>query len=147
MLTLWKKSSDQTRQHIKKQRHYFANKGLSSQGYGFSFIQVWMRKLEYKESWTLKNWCFLTLMLEKTLESPLNCKDIQTVHPKGNQSQIFIGKTDIEAETPIFWSPDAKNWLIWNDPDAGKEWRWAEQRTTEDEVVWWHHQLNGHEFE
>ena len=120
MLTLRKKSSDQTRQYIKKQRHYFANKGLSSQGYGFSFIHVWMWELEYKESWMLKNWCFLTLML-KTLESPLNCKDTQPVHPKGNQSQIYIGKTDIEAETPIFL-------VTWCKELTHLKWPWCWER-------------------
>ena len=103
--------------------------------------------LYYKESWTLKNWCFWTVMLEKTLESPLDCKEIQPVHPKGNKSWIFIGRTDAEAETPILWSPDAKNWLIWKDPDTGKDGRQEEKGITEDEMVGWHHRLNGHEFE
>ena len=97
---------------IKKQRHYFANKGPSSQGYGFSSSHVWMRELGYKESWALKNWCFWTVVLEKTLESPLECKEIKPVHPKGNQSWIFIGRTDAKAETSILWWLDAKNWLI-----------------------------------
>ena len=139
-------SYDQPRQHIKKQKHYFANKGSSSQSYGFSSSHVWMWELEYKESWAPKNWCFWTVVLEKTLESPLDCKEIQSVHPKGVQSWIFIGRTDAEAET-ILWSPDAKNWLIGKDPDAGKDWRWKEKRTTEDEMTGWHHWLNGHEFE
>ena len=108
--------------HIKKQRHYFVNKGLSSQGYGFSSIHVWMWELDYKESRVPKNWCFWTVILEKTLESPLDCKEIQPVHPKGDQSWVFIGRTDAEAETPILWPPDAKSWLIWKDPDAGKDW-------------------------
>ena len=120
MLTLWKESYDQPRQHIKKQRHYFVNKGPSSQGYGFSSSHVWMWELDSKESWALKNWCFWTVVLEKTLESPLDCKEIQPVHPKGNQSWNFIGRTDVEAETPLLWPPDSKNWLIWKDPDAGK---------------------------
>ena len=120
MLTPWKDSYDQPRQHIKKQRHYFASKGLSSQGYGFSSSHVWM--LDYKESWALKNWCFWTVVLEKTLESPLDCKEIQPVHLKGNQSWVFIGRTDVEAETPVLWPPDVKSWLIWKDPDAGKDW-------------------------
>ena len=107
MLASWKKSYDQPRQHIKKQRHYFANKGLSS--YGFSSGHVWMWELDYKESWVLKNWCFWTVVLEKTLESPLDCKKSQPVYPKGNQSWIFIGRTDVEAETPIIWPPDTKN--------------------------------------
>ena len=111
MLALWKISYDQPRQHIKKQRRYFANKGPSSQSYGFSSSHVWMWEVNYKEGWALKNWCFWTVVLEKTLESPLDCKEIQPVHPKGNQSWIFIGKTDAEAETPILWPPNAKNSL------------------------------------
>ena len=134
-LAPWKKSYDQPRQHIKKQRHYFADKGLSSQSYGFSNSHVQMCKLDYKESWVLKNWCFWTVVLEKTLKSPLDCKEIQPVHPKGNQSWIFIGRTDAEAETPIFWSTVAKNWLIGKDPDAGKDWRREEKGMTEDEMV------------
>ena len=141
----WKESYNQPRQHIKKQRHYFANKGLSSQGYGFSSSHVWTWELAYNESLALKNWCFWTVVLERTLESPSDWKEIQPVHPKGNQSWIFIGRTDAEAETPILWPPDVKNWLIWKDPDAGKDWRW-EKGTTEDEMVGWHHQLNGHGF-
>ena len=147
MLTPWKKSYDQPRQHIKKQRHYFANKGPSSQGYGFSSSHVWMRELDYKESWALKNWYFSTVVLEKTLESPLDCKEIEPVHPKGNQSWIFIGRTDAEAESLILWPPDSKNWLIWKYPDAGKDWKQEEKGSTEDEMVRWHHLLNGHEFE
>ena len=145
-LTPWKESYDQPRQHIKKQRHYFANKGLSSQGYGFSSGHVWMWEVNYEESWVLQNWCFWTVVLEKTLESPLDCKEIQLVHPKGDQSWVFIGRTDVEAETPILWPPDAKNRLIGKDLDAGKDWRQEEKGTTEDETVGWHHQLNGHEF-
>ena len=143
----WKKSYDQPRQHIKKQRHYFANKGSSSQGYGFSSNHVWMWELDYKESWAKKRWCFWTVMLEKTLESPLDCKEIQLIHPKRNKSWIFIGRTDVEAETPILWPSDVKSWLIWKDPDAGKDWRQEEKGMTEDEMVGWHHWLNGHEFE
>ena len=105
----WKKSYDQPRQHIKKQRHYFANKGPSSQSYGFSSSHVWMWELDYKESWAPKNWCFWAVVLEKTLESPLDGKEIKVVDPKGNQSWIFIGRTDAEAETPILWPPDGKN--------------------------------------
>ena len=138
---------DQHGQNIKKQRHYFANKGLSSQGYRFSSSHIWMWELDYKESWVLKNWCVWTVVLEKTLESPLGCKEIQPVHSKGGQSWIFIGKTDAEAETPIIWPPDAKNWLIWKDADAGKDWRWEKKGMTEDEVIEWHHQVNGYEFE
>ena len=145
--TPWKESFDQPRQHIKKQRHHFTNKGLSSQGFGFFSSLVWMWELGYKESWAPKNWCFWTVVLEKTLESPLDSKEVQPVHPKGNQSWIFIRRTDAEAETPILWPPDAKNWLIWKDPDAGKDWRWEEKGMTEDEMVEWHHRLDGHEFE
>ena len=105
-----------------------------------------MWDLDYKESWVLKDWCFWTVMLEKTLESPLDWKEMQPVHPKGNQSRIFIGRTDAEAETPILWPPDAKNWLIGKDPDVGKDWRWEEKGMTEDEMVGWHHLLNGHGF-
>ena len=105
-----------------------------------------MWELDYEESWALKNWCFLTVVLEKTLESPLDCKEIQPVHPKGNQSWVFIGRTDVEAETPILWPPDVKSWLIWKDPDAGKDWGQEEKGTTEDEMVGWHHWLNGHGF-
>ena len=139
-------SYDQSRQHIKKQRHYFADKGPSRQSYGFSSGYVWMRELDYEESWVLKNWCFWTVVLEKTLESLLDSKEIQPVHSEGDQSWTFIGST-VEAETLILWSPDVKNWLIWKDPDAGKDWRWEEKGTTEDEMVGWHHQLHGHEFE
>ena len=105
-----------------------------------------MWELDYKESWALKNWCFWTVVLEKTLESPLDCKEIQPVHPKGDQSWVFVGRTDVEAETPVLWPPDVKSWLIWKDPDAGKDWR-QEKRMTEDEMVGWHHWLGGHEFE
>ena len=143
--TQLKRPSSSSRQHIKKQRHYFVNKGPSSQGYGFSSSHDWMWELDYKESWAQKNWCFWTVVLEKTLESPLDCQ-IQPVQPKGNQSWVFIGRTDVEAENAIFWPPDAKSWLIWKDPDAGKDWRQEEKGTTEDEMAGWHHRLNGHEF-
>ena len=146
MLAPWKKSYNQSRQYIKKQRHYFVNKCPSIQGYGFSSSHVWMWELDYKESWALKNWYFWTAVLEKTLESPLDCKEIQLVHPKGDQSWVFIGRTDVEAETPILWPPDVKNWFIWKDPDSGKDWRWEEKGTTEDEMVGWHHRLSGHRF-
>ena len=146
MLALWKKSYDQPRQHIKKQRHYFANKGSSSQGYGFSSGHVWTWQLDCEESWAPKNQCFQTVVL-KTLESPLECKENQPVHPKRNQSWILIGQTDAEAETPILWPLDVKNWLIWKDPDAEKYWRQEEKGTTEDEMVGWYHLLNGHESE
>ena len=106
-----------------------------------------MWELDYKESWVPKNWCFWTVVLEKTLESPLDSKESQTVPPKGNQSWVFIGRTDAEAETSILWLPDVKNWLTWKDPDAGKDWRQEEKGMTEDEMIGWHHWLNGHEFE
>ena len=132
---------------ILKSRHYFANKGLSSRSYGFSSGHVWIWELDYQESWAPKNCCFLTVVLENTLESPLDCKEIQPILPKGNQSWIFIGRTDAKAETPILRPPDAKNWLSGKDPDAGKDWRQEEKGMTEDEIVGWHHRLNGHEFE
>ena len=106
-----------------------------------------MWELDYKESWAPKNWCFWTVVLEKTLESPLDCKEIQPVNPKGDKPWVFIGRTDVEADTPILWLPDAKSWLIWKDPDAGKDWGQEEKGTTEDEIVGWHHRLTGDEFE
>ena len=129
------------------QRHYFANKDPYSQSYGFCSSHVWMWELDYEESWAPKNWCFWTVVLEKTLESHLDCKEIQPVHPKGDQSWVFIGRADVEAETPILWLPDVKSCLIWKDPDAGKDWRQEEKWMTEDEMVGWLHWLNGHEFE
>ena len=117
------------------------------QCFGFSSSHVCMSELDYKESWALKNWCFWTVVLEKTFESLLDCKEIQPVHPIGNHSCMVIGKTEIEAETPILWPPDAKNWLIWKDPDDGKDWRQEEKGTTEDKMVGWCHWLYGHEFE
>ena len=117
-----------------------------SQSCGFSSSRVWMWDLDYNENWALKNWCFWTMVLEKTLESPLDCKEIQPVHPKGNQSWIFIGRTVAEAAPPILWPPDVKNWLTVKDPDAGKDWRQDEKGTTEDEMIRWHHQLEQHEF-
>ena len=131
---------------ILKSRHHFADKGLSSQSYGFSSSHVWMWELGHKESWALKNWCFWTVVLEKTLENLLDCRD-QICHPKGNQSWMFIGRTDAEAETPILWPPDVKNWLIRKDPDARKEWRPEEKGTTEDEMAGRHHWLDGYESE
>ena len=104
-------------------------------------------ELNYKESWAPKNWCFSTVVLEETLESPLDCKEIQPVHPKGNQSLVFIRRIDAEAKTPVFWPPDVKSWLIWKDLDAGKNWGQQEKGTTENEMVGWHHWLNGHELE
>ena len=124
------------------QRLHFASKGLYSQSCGFSSSHVWMWELDYKESWALKNWCFWTVMLEKTLESPLDCK-IEPVHPEGNQSWIFIERTDAEAETPILWPPDVKSGLFGKDPNAGKDWRQEEKGATEDEMVRWYRQLSG----
>ena len=168
-LAPWKKSYDQPRQHFKKQRHYLANKSLSSQSYGFPSSHVCILELEYKEnwkwnpltcvdswwphglyrpwkeSWVSKNWCSWNVVLENTLESPLDSIEIQPVHPKGNQFWIFIGRTD--AEAPILWPPDEKYWLIWKDTDAGKDWRQEEKGTTEDKMVGWHYRINGHEFE
>ena len=143
--TPWKKSYDQPRQHIKKQRHYFANKGPSSQAMGFPVVMYG------RESWTVKKaecrridafelWCW------RRLENHLDCKEMQPVHPKGDQSWVSTGRTDVKAETPILWPPDVKSWLIWKDPAAGKDWRQEEKGTTEDEMVGWHHRLNGHEF-
>ena len=129
------------------QRYYFANKRTSSQGYGLSSGHVRMWELDCEESWVPKNWCFWTVVLEKTLESPLDCKEIQPVHPKGSQSWTFIGRTAAKAETLILWPPDVKSWLIVKDPDAGKDWRQEEKGTTENEMVGWHHWLDGHEFE
>ena len=120
---------------LKKQRHYFVNKGPSSQGYDFSSGHVWMWELDCEEGWAPKNWCFWSVVLEKTLESPLDCKEIQPVHPKGDQSWVFIGRTDDEAETPILLPPDVKNRLVGKDPDAGKDWRWEEKGTTEAEMA------------
>ena len=131
----WKKTYDQSWQHIKKQRHYFADKGPSSQSYGFTSSHIGMWELDHKESWALKNWCFWTVVLEKTLESPLDCMEIQSAHPKGDQSWIFIERTDAEAQAPMIWPPDAKSWLIGKDPDAGKDWRREEKGMTEDEMV------------
>ena len=131
---------------ILKSRHYFANKGSSSQSSGLPSSHVWMWELHSKESW-VQNWCFWTVVLEKTLESPLDCKESQPINPKGNQSWIFIGRTDVEAETAILWPHDAKNWHSIKAPDAGKDWRQEEKGMTEDEMVGWYHWLNGHEFE
>ena len=141
MLAPCKKSYDQRRQYIKKQRHYFANKGPSSQGYGFSSTHVWMWDLDYKESWALKNWCVWTVVMEKTLESPLDCSEIQPVHPKGNQSWIFIGKTDVETESSILRPPEGKIWPIRKHLDAGKDWRQEDKGMSEDEMIGWHHWL------
>ena len=138
-------SYNQLRQHIKKQRHYFADKDLSSQSYGFTNSHICMWKLDHKEGWAPKNWCFWTVVLEKTLESPLDYKEIQPVYPKGDQSWVFIGRTD--GESPILWPPDVKGQLIGKAPGAGKNWRQEEKGITEHEMVGWHHGLDGHEFE
>ena len=132
---------------ILKSRDITFNKGPSSQGYGFSFGHVLMWELDCEESWALKNWCFWTVVLEKTLESPLDCKEIQPVHSKGDQPGVFFGRNDTKAETPVLWPPHAKSWLIGKDPDAGRDWRQEEKGTTEDEMAGWHHRLNVHEFE
>ena len=135
MLAPWKKSYDKSRQHIEKQRHYFASKSSSSQSYNFSSSHVWMWELDHKESWVLKNWCFWTVVFENTLESPLDCKEIKLVSPKGNQPWIFIGRTDAEASASIVWSPDVKSRLIGKDPDAGKDWGQEEKGETENELA------------
>ena len=131
---LWNLEQSNPRWHIKKQRHYFVNKGLSSLGYGFSSGHVWMWELDCEESSAPKNWCFWSVVLEKTLENPLGCKEIQPVHPKGNQSRVFIGRTDAEAETLTLWPPHAKNWLIGKDPDAGRDWGQEKKGMTEDKM-------------
>ena len=126
--------------------HRVGHDWSSSQVSGFSSGHVWIWELDYKESWVLKNWCFWTVVLEKTLQSPFDCKETQSVHAKGDQSWLFIGRTDVEAEILILWPPDGKSWLIWTDPDVGKDWGQEEKGTTEDEMVGWHHRLNGHGF-
>ena len=131
---------------IVKSRDYFANKGLYSQCYGFSSSHLWMWDLDHKEGWVPKNWCFWTVVLVKTLESTLDCKEIQTVHPKGNQTWISIGRSNAKAETPILWPSDVKSWLIRKDLDAEKDWR-LEKGMTEDEMSGWHHWLDGYESE
>ena len=147
MLAPWKKSFDQPRQYIKKQRHYFSKKGPSSQSYGFSSSHVWMWELDYKESWELKNWFFWNVVLEKTLESLLDCKEIQPIHLQRNQPWIFTGSTNAEDNTPILWPLDVKNCFTGKLPDAVKDWRQEEKGTTKDEMTGWHHRLRGHEFE
>ena len=133
--------SDKPRQRVEKQRHHFADKGQSSQSYGFSSSHVWMWELDHEDSWAPKNWWFWVEVLQKTHQSPLDSKEIKPVNPKGNQSWIFIARTDAEAEAPILWLPDVKSWLIGKGPDAGKDWGHEEKGTTEDEVVGWHHWL------
>ena len=144
-LLLGRESYDQPRQHIKKQRQ-FVNKGLSSQGYGFSSGHVWMWELDCEESWAPKNWCVWTVVLEKTPKSPLDGKEIQPVHSEGDQPWNFFEGNDAEAETPVLWPPHAKSWLIWKDPHVGKDWRQEEKGMTKGEMVRWHHRFNGHEF-
>ena len=126
--------------------HYVTSYFYLGYSYGFSSSHVWIWELDYKEIWVMKIWCFWTVVLEKTLESPVDCKEIQPVHCKENQSCVYIGRTDVEAETPIFWPPDVKSWLIWKDPDARKDWGQEEKGTIEYEMVRWHHWLNGCEF-
>ena len=125
----------------------FANKGPSSQGYGFSSGHVWMWESECEESWALKNWCFWTVVLEKTPESPLDCKEIQSVHSEGDQPRVFFGRNDARAEALVLWPPHVKSWLIGKDSDVGRDWGQEEKGTTEDEMAGWHRQLNGREFE
>ena len=147
MLAPWRKRYDQPRQCIKKQRHPFANKGPYSQSYGFSNSHVRMWELDCKESWAQKNWCFWTVVLEKTLESPLDTREIQPVDYNGNQPWIFIERTDAEAEIPILWPPDVKTWLVGKDLKAEKDWEQEKKGATEDEMIGWHHRFNGHELE
>ena len=146
MLAPWKERYDGRRWYIKKQKHHFADKNSYNQSYRFSSSHVWMWELGHKEGWELKNWFFLIVMLEKTPESPLDLQETKPVNPKGTQSWIFIGRTDAEAETPTFWPLHAKSWVIWKDPDVGKDWGQEEKGTTEDEMVRWHQWLNGHEL-
>ena len=141
------KSYDQFQQHIKKQRHYFANKGPSSQSYGFSSSHVCIWELDHEEGWVPKNWCFWTVVLEKTLESPLECKEIQPVHSEGDQPWDFFGRNDAKTETPVLWPPHAKSWFIGKDSDAGRDWGQEEKGTTEDEMAGWHQELDGRESE
>ena len=147
MVAPWKKSYDKPRQHVQKQRHYFVNKGPYSQSYGFSRSHVWMWEVDHKEGWVSKNWCLWTVALEKTLDSPLDYKEMKPVNPKENKSWIFIGRTDAKTEVPILWPSDARNWLIRKDLDDGKVRRQEEKVMTEDEMVGWRHWLDGHEFE
>ena len=139
------RSYDKPKQYIKEQRHYFVNKDLWSQRYGFSSSHVWMWELGHQESWLLKNWCFWIMVLEKTLESPLDSKEIKLVNPKGSQPRIFIGRTDVGAL--LLWPPDAKSWLIGKDSYSSKDWGQEDKEVTDDEMVGWHHGLNGREFE
>ena len=144
--TPWKKIYDKPGQCIKKQGHYFANKGPSRQSYGFYSSHVWRWELDYKEGRVLKNRCFWTVVLEKTLESPLDCKEIHPVHPEGDQSWVIIGRTDAETVALMLWTPDVKSWLTLIHPDVGKDWRQEEKVTPEDTMVGWLHWLNDHEL-
>ena len=145
-LLLGKKAMTNLDSILKSRDITLPKKGLSSQSCGFSSGHVWMWEVDHKEGRAPKNWCFWTVVLEKTVESPLDCQKMQPVHPKGDQSWVFIGRTDVEAETPVLWPPDAESWLIWKDPDAGKDWGQEEEGMAEDEMVGWYHQLHGHEF-
>ena len=147
MLTLWKEIYDQPRQHIEKQRYCFANKGPSGQGYGFSSSHVWMWGLDYKERWVPNNWCFWTVVLEKTLECPFDYKEIQPVHPKEISTEYSLEILMLILKTPILWPPDAKKWLLGKDPNSGKDLGEEEKGTTENVVVVCHHHLSEHEFE
>ena len=146
MLAPWKKSCDKPRQNIKKQEHHFADKGLSSQRHRFSSSYVQMWQLDHKEGWAPKSWSFWTVVLEKTLESPLDSKEIKPVNPKGNQSWLFIGRTVTEAEARILRPPDVKSWLMRKDSDVGENWGQEEKGMTEDEMAGWHHWLDGREY-
>ena len=134
MLAPWTESYDKPRQCIKKQQHHFVDKGLYSQSYVFPSSHVWTWELDHKEGWVLKNWCFQIVVLEKTLESPLDCKGIKTVNPKGNKSWIFIGRSDAEAEAPVHWPPDVKSWLTGKDLDGGKDRR--QKRKKQQRMRW-----------
>ena len=145
-LVPWKRSYDTPRQHIKRQRHHFANKRPYSQSYGFTSSHVWMWELDHKKGWMAKNWCFQAVVLEKTLESPADIKEIKPVDPKGNQSWIFIGRADAEAQTSILWPPDGKSQLNGINPVARKDWGEVGKEVTENEMIGWHHRLNGHSW-
>ena len=145
-LLFWRKTMMNLDSVLKRQRNHFAHKGPYSQSRGFSSSYIWMWELNYKEGWSPKNWCFWIVVLEKTLQSPLDNKEMKPVNLKGNQSWIVIGRTDAEAEAPILWPPDAKSWLIGKDLDAGKDWCQKEKMTAGHEMVGWHHQPNAHEF-
>ena len=147
MLAPWKKSNDKPRQHIKKQRHYFANKVQQVKAMVFPVVIYGCESWDHKEGWVLRNWCFWIVVLKKTLESPLDSEEIKPVNPNENQPWIFIGRTDAEAEAPILCPSDARSRLIGKDPDAGKDWSQEEKGMTKDEMVGWHHRLNGHGFE